>query len=99
VADFSKDFGMACIAAWNFHQRSPLHGMAATVQHMPCAGYLLGRAAQLRALAQRARNPQNRRYLLRRAAVDTLLAKALERAVKAKPDEAKADTGWLAKAC
>jgi hypothetical protein len=66
---------------------------------MTDAEYLLDRTVPLRDLARRLRHPERRCYLVWRAAEAAILAETLERTAMAKPDEAEADTGGLAKAC
>jgi hypothetical protein len=66
---------------------------------MTDAEYLLDRTVSLRDLARRVRHPERRCYLVWRAAEAAILAETLERTAKAQPDEAKADTGGLTKAC
>jgi hypothetical protein len=66
---------------------------------MTDAEYLLDRTVRLRDSARRARHPEDKRYLVCRAAEAALLAEMLESTAVATSDEAKVDATGRPKAC
>jgi hypothetical protein len=77
-------------ASRDLHQCDASHDAAGSANEVE---YLLNRAARLRDLATRARNPEHKRYLVRHAAEVACLAETLEWVAKAKPVEAGLDAG------